>query len=78
MDAITNTTSNPRRQDRRFYAEPQAYISQDGEYLTLVLPGNLAVRKHVNFFKSVLGVPFIPKAKSRVQPQSSTLEMVAL
>jgi len=43
-------------------------LSRDGEYLTLVLPGNMLVRKHVNFYKKLLGVPFTPKA---------TLESVA-
>ena len=47
-----------------FYAQPRAYLSKDGEYLTLVLPGNMIVRKHVNFFKAILGVPYTAKTKS--------------
>lgn len=47
-----------------FYAQPRAYLSKDGEYLTLVLPGNMIIRKHVNFFKAILGVPYVRKTKS--------------
>ena len=54
-----------QNQDQRFFANPRAYLSKDGEYLSLVLPGNLVVRKHVNFFKSVMGLPFTPKAKAK-------------
>ena len=64
METNKNTTQNSSQQGQRFYAEPHIYISKDGEYLTLVLPGNIAVRKHVNYFKSILGVPFVPKAKA--------------
>ena len=55
------TTQQPRGQG--FFAQPRAYLSKDGEYLTLVLPGNMIVRKHVNFFKAILGVPFTRKTK---------------
>lgn len=58
--AKTETTNSG---NQGFYAQPRAYLSKDGEYLTLVLPGNMIVRKHVNFFKAILGVPFTPKVK---------------
>ena len=48
-------------QNQGFFAQPRAFLSKDGEYLTLVLPGNMLVRKHVNFYKKLLGVAFIPK-----------------
>ena len=48
-----------------FYAQPRAFLSKDGEYLTLALPGNMFVRKHVNFYKKILGQEFTPKAKSQ-------------
>lgn len=50
-------------QNQGFIADVRAYLSKDGEYLTLVLPGNMRVRKHVNFLKKILGVPFTPKAR---------------
>ena len=53
--------SNP---NQGFYAQPRAYLSKDGEYLVLVLPGNQIVRKHVNWFKSIMGLPFERKAKT--------------
>lgn len=48
-------------QNQGFFAQPRAFLSKDGEYLTLVLPGNMLVRKHVNFYKKLLGVRFIAK-----------------
>jgi len=60
--------SQGNNQNQGFFAQPRAFLSRDGEYLTLVLPGNMLVRKHVNFYKKLLGVPFTPKA---------TLESVA-
>ena len=56
-----NTNSIPVQ---GFYAQPRAYLSKDGEYLTLVLPGNMIVRKHVNFFKAILGVAYTRKTKA--------------
>ena len=47
------------------YIQPRAYLSKDGEYLTLVLPGNMVVRKHVNYFKAILGVEFNPKVNAK-------------
>jgi hypothetical protein len=60
----TTQKSSQSKKTQRFFADPKAYLSKDGEYLSLVLPGNLIVRKHVNFFKSVMGIPFTPKAKA--------------
>ena len=44
------------------FVEPKVFLSKDKNYITMFLPGNMAVRKHVNFFKSILGVPFEKKA----------------
>ena len=52
-----------------FIADLRAYLSADGEYLNLVLPGNMRVRKHKNFFLSILGVPFVPKAAQIARPE---------
>ena len=51
-----------------FFAQPRAYLSKDGEYLTLVLPGGMLVRKHRNFFLHILGVPY--QKKVATEPQS--------
>jgi len=45
-----------------FFGDVRAYLSQDRQYLTLVTPAG-RIRKHVNFFKSILGIEFTPKAK---------------
>ena len=50
----TNNNTQPTQTtnvSQGFFAEPRAFLSNDGQYLTLVLPGNMRVRKHVNFFK---------------------------
>ena len=47
------------------FVEPKVYLK--GDYLTLVLPGNVLVRKHVNYFKKILGVSFIAKAAANPQ-----------
>ena len=62
----TNQKKPQNQRNQRFFADPKAYLSKDGEYLSLVLPGNLVVRKHVNYFKSVMGLPFTPKAQAKV------------
>lgn len=60
----TKQKSAQSKNNQRFFADPKAYLSKDGQYLSLVLPGNLIVRKHVNFFKAVMGLPFTPKVKA--------------
>ena len=45
------------------FAQPRVSLSRDGEYLLHFLPGNMIVRKHVNFYKKILGQEFIPKAQ---------------
>ena len=62
---MTQTNESNQNQEvnqtQGFYAQPRAYLSKDGQYLTLVLPGDMRIRKSVNWFKKILGVPFIPK-----------------
>lgn len=48
-----------------FYIQPKAFLSKDGEYLTLILPGNIIVRKHVNYFKAIFGIDFTPKGNAK-------------
>ena len=40
------------------FVQPRCYLSRDGNYLILVLPGNQVIRKHVNYFKQILQVPY--------------------
>ena len=63
QDNAVQSTTQPLQ---GFIAEPRAYMSKDGQYLTLVLPGNMRVRKHRHWFMSILGLEF--EAKSKAQP----------
>jgi hypothetical protein len=58
METNQTETSQDQGKAQGFYAQPQAYLSRDKQYLTLVLPRNMIVRKHVNFFKAVMDLPF--------------------
>ena len=58
METNQNNSTQDQGKATGFYAQPRAYLSRDKQYLTLVLPGNMLVRKHVNFFKAVMGLPF--------------------
>jgi hypothetical protein len=66
MESImeTNAKNIQTKQNQSHYAEPRVFLSKDGEYLVHALPGNILVKKHVNFYKKVLGVDFVPKTKS--------------
>ena len=48
---------------RSIFEEPSVRLSKDGQYLTLILSNNVRVRKHVNYFKAILGIPFTPRQK---------------
>jgi len=50
------------KQNKAYFVEPKTYLSKDGKYISLVLPGNLIVRKSCNYFKAVMGLPY-QKAK---------------
>ena len=49
------------------YIEPKAFLSRNGEYISLLLPNGMIIRKHINFFKKIMGVPFVPKPKDPEQ-----------
>ncbi|MBI3295881.1 MAG: hypothetical protein HYZ71_14240 [Deltaproteobacteria bacterium] len=49
--------------NKRTFVEPKVYKSKDQEFLEIVLPGDLIVRKHINYFKAIMGVPFTPRPK---------------
>ena len=40
------------------FVEPKVYLSKDRNYITLVLPGDIIVRKPCNYFKAVMGLSF--------------------
>ena len=63
METQTNQDQGTKIQG--FYAEPRVFLSKDGQYVIHVLPGNMMVRKHVNFYLKVLGIEFTPKAKQK-------------
>lgn len=67
----TQAGLNSPKNNQGFFVQPRAYLSNDGEYLTLVLPGNILVRKHVNFFKSVMGIPFTRKTQPSTEATES-------
>lgn len=52
-----------------FVGEVRGYLTRDGEYLTIVLPGVGRVTKHRNWFLALLGLPFTPK---RAKPDGSS------
>jgi hypothetical protein len=60
-----NTQENQKSHDVKptYVDKTNAFVSRDGEYLTHVLPGNVRIRKHVNFYKALLKVPFVPKKR---------------
>ena len=55
--------ANKAAQANSFYIQPKCYLSKDGEYLNMLLPGNMVVRKHVNYFKQIFGVVYTPKKR---------------
>ena len=59
----TNAATTQSTQAQGFYAQPQIFLSKDGEYLIHLLPGNQRIRLHVNLYKKIMGVAFVPKAK---------------
>ncbi len=66
----TNATENQNIQSRT-YVEPKVFLSRNGEYLTMLLPGNLVIRKHVNYFKRLLNVAYEPKTKPQTMSEVS-------
>lgn len=49
----------PRPRVYGFIAQPQLYLSRDGQTLTHEILG-MRVTKHVNFYKKMLGIEFTP------------------
>jgi hypothetical protein len=43
---------------RSIFVEPRAFLSQDGQYLTFILPNGTRIRKHRNYLLQILGVPY--------------------
>ena len=75
---LPSRMADARREVHLFYDVPEtigglyereltlrAYLSADGEYLNLVLPGNMRVRKHKNFFPRNMILPAVFAAKPR-------------
>lgn len=46
------------------HAKVKVFLSDDKEWVTVVLPGNLGrIRNHANAYKHIFGVPYEKKAK---------------
>lgn len=59
---VQTQPTNQNAPTQGFFAEPRIALSRDGQYLLHFLPGNMVVRKHINLYKKILGVPYVPKA----------------
>lgn len=70
METTNINTQEQTSKVQGFFAQPRAFLSKDGEYLTLTLPGGMLVRKHRNFFLHVLGVPYERKSASKAVAQA--------
>lgn len=46
----SNMKQNQQKPGQVIYIEPQIFLRQDGEYVVHVLPGNVRVRKHINYY----------------------------
>lgn len=57
-----NNTQALQGNNQGFIAQPRVFLSRDGEYLVHIVPGGM-IRKHVNYYKKILGQEFSPKAK---------------
>ena len=54
---------NTNNQTQGFIANPQIFLSRDGDSLIHLLPGEMRIELPVNLYKKVLGVEFSPKEK---------------
>ncbi len=54
------------------FEEPKVLLSKDGQYLTLILSNNVRIRKHVNYFKAILGVPFVAKREQIASAEAAS------
>ena len=64
-----NSNQEANQSQKGQFVEPKVF--KKGDYITLALPGNILVRKHINYFKQILGVPFIPVPKGPVTQPST-------
>jgi hypothetical protein len=60
---VETKNTNHQNQTRGVFVEPKVYLSKDRNYITLVLPGNILVRKPCNYFKAIMGLPWERLAK---------------
>lgn len=57
---------------RPTFEEPKVRLSKDGQYLTLILPNSVRVRKHVNYFKAILGISFVAKREQIASTEAAS------
>jgi hypothetical protein len=68
VDALNNLTDGEESSgysgEKGKYMEAKAYFNKDKTYITLVLPNNIRVRKHINFYKHLLEMPYVSVKKT--------------
>jgi hypothetical protein len=62
--------SQPRARLYGFFAQPEIYLSRDGEQLIHKVLG-VRIAKHVNFYKQILGIPYQPKVRPGMASEGS-------
>ena len=60
----TNNQTSNKSSGLNFVEPKKVVVKDNSEYITLVLPNGMAVRKHFNFFKALMKVPYTPKSSS--------------
>jgi len=66
-NAQTQDAAQQGQPAQGFLSDVRAFLSRDGEYLTLVLPGTMRVTKHRNWYLAILGQDYVPKARQPKQ-----------
>ena len=56
-----------------FINDVRMRLSKDGEHLLIFLPGGRIVRKHTNFVKRAMGLPFVPKTSETTDVQEAAV-----
>ena len=57
---LTNTNES-----QGTFVEPRVFVK--GDYLIHRLPGNILVRKHLNFYRAILGIPLVKSTREDAQ-----------
>ena len=64
----TSTNQQAQSNQPKYQGEfVDAKFVRKGDYVLIFLANNKIVRKHINFYLAMLGVPFIPVAQAKAQ-----------